>query len=249
MWILRCQNNLSEDSRSFNFHVKGKDFTIGRKDCNVELETKSISRSHCSIKFLSNSSFCITDHSKFGTFVGENSERIVGCYSAADEEYILIKFGPQSMPFSLSSLDLKVCFSSISLDQKQQLGKICDTLWIEKSFIWSKSCTHLVMDSISLSEKLLLCLLDAKPVVSTKWLEEIWRECQESAVSTFNVNLWLENIDSYVPELDEVMKKSALLKKSLFLPDKKRISFFKNILFLFFERSTKEKMQKIIEYE
>ena len=152
------------------------------------------------------------------------------------------------MPLSLSSLDLKVCFSSISLDQKQQLGKICDTLWIEKSFVWSKSCTHLVMNSISLSEKLLLCLLDAKPVVSTKWVEEIWRGCQENAVSTFNVNLWLENIDSYVPELDEVMKKSALLKKSFFLPDNKRISFFKNILFIFFEWSTKEKMQRIIEY-
>ena len=77
MWFLNGTNQLKHTDSHFVFHSKDHEYTIGRKECDINVEEKSISRKHCSLKFLDQSTVLIKDFSKFGTFIGTENDRIV----------------------------------------------------------------------------------------------------------------------------------------------------------------------------
>ena len=68
MRILQPSDN--NPLQSFLLHKFNYEYSIGRKNCDILIDSKSISRKHCTIKLQpQTNSLVIQDFSKFGTFV------------------------------------------------------------------------------------------------------------------------------------------------------------------------------------
>lgn len=172
---------------------------IGRKDCQIQLLEKSISRKHAAFTLLpttSKETLCnttlqtsmglqITDlSSRFGTIVN-------GTKLAAGQTVVLapgdkLQFGTSSDVFIVRVIPLRVCTSSMDAAQKLQLRRLLVNLGgLEASD--AHSCTHLVTPEIKMTSKVIHALAggdiemqtsisdlsQAKPIVTVQWLEAI----------------------------------------------------------------------------
>ena len=250
MWILQPTDN--NPLQSFLLHKCNYEYSIGRKDCDILIDNKSISRKHCTIKLPpQTNSLVIQDFSKFGTFIKREKEREkerivdgirIDLPPPVSNNQLLIWFGPQSLPFTLMQLNFSFSFSGIPTDLKKSYASLCfESLGIEVVNQWSNCCTHLLMKTISLSEKVILALLDCKPIISINWITEI-----NSTNLSINNSLLNWN-EKWLPELDELLS-SSFITKNLFLPNPKRSKIFTNFVFLFFDSLREEKMNRIIQY-
>jgi hypothetical protein len=237
MLILRC---LEEEKVFFILKSDGTPHSIGRKDCSIILDEKSISRIHCTLFInpdLTHDSnqftVSIQDHSKFGTFIriGE-LERIQGSFQfTMPIEGIRIKFGPQSREYTIEQRIVKPCFS-----QGNGNGNGNTTLIGTSPFeAWTNECTHLVMNALSLTKKALLCLIAAKPIVTPQWLS-----------SQAALPLGMER--EFLPPLSLQEQTGFFnLKREMFFPNEKRKSLFNGMVFVFFCPEQLEKFGQIIE--
>ena len=83
------------------------------------------------------------------------------------------------------------------------------------------------MKTISLSEKVILALLDCKPIISMNWITEI---NSTNFTTTYNSLNWNEE---WLPELDELLSSPSFLTKNSFFLTQRGVKYLP-ILYLYF---------------
>ncbi|OUM65212.1 hypothetical protein PIROE2DRAFT_7846, partial [Piromyces sp. E2] len=165
--------------------------------------------------------------SKFGTFV--NMQRISGTVVLLENSSI--KFGAFS-EYNLKFVPIVVCFSSLSSVEKAELTALAVKNGITLTRSWNSKCTHLVMNKVKVTQKVILALVYNKKIVNMKWLEN-FENCDYR-----NFELPIESNEN------DIFEK---LTPDVFKPDIKRKDLFKNITFVIFSLNQYNKLASIIE--
>jgi len=241
MWILEDINNKT------NIWLKpGITITVGRKDSDILiLNDRSVSRKHA--KFLVEKiginktndptykpQVILKDlDSKFGTTV--NMQRING--SVILLENSSIKFGAFS-EYRLKYVPIVICFSSLTSVEKAELIALAVKNGITITKSWNTECTHLIMNKVKVTQKVILALVFNKEIVNMKWLED-FENCDIK-----NFKLPVEsNFFPLISENDIFDK----LTPDVFRPNIKRKELYKGITFVIFSLSQCNKLASIIE--
>lgn len=163
--------------------------------------------------------------SKYGTWV--NNTRLT-----ADEEKILqqgdeIKFGQLNSCYQVRYEEPIVAASSCLRPDckkllKQSLVKLGGRLLPE----WMPVCTHLVMESVTLTIKTACALLAAKPIVTPAFIEETVKRIEEGVWEPLDPSEYIPNIDEY----------TLRAEKRSFDRNPARQTLFSGKTFYFFDR-------------
>ncbi|KAG4099238.1 hypothetical protein H8356DRAFT_1038324 [Neocallimastix lanati (nom. inval.)] len=241
MWIL-------EDLKKKNYIwlKPGLTITIGRKDCDVLiLNDRSVSRQHAKI-FVEKAGITKTNDpdykpqvilkdldSKFGTSV--NSERINGSIILSDDNDI--KFGAFS-EYRLKYIPIIICFSSLSSVEKAELTALAVKNGVTLTKSWTSNCTHLIMNKIKVTQKVILALVYNKEIVNMKWLED-FENCNFK-------DFRIPNESNFFPTIgkNEVFEK---LTPEVFKPNDKRKNLYSGITFIIFSLNQYNKLASIIK--
>ncbi|XP_062522487.1 nibrin-like [Corticium candelabrum] len=199
--------------------LSGKEYRVGRKDCDVLLEDKSVSRFHAVLNVVSstqsqnshnaNTNVSLTDKgSKFGTKV--NDRQLAANETVAIHNGDVVMFGMQGS-FKVGFEQLVFCCSGMLVEEKRALKPIVNKLGGRISNDWTSDCTHLVMNSITVTIKVVAALVTCKPIIIPRWLEQ--------ACTCVEQNDPLPDPSQYLPTLAE---ESLQNTKISFLPDERR---------------------------
>ncbi|ORX61012.1 hypothetical protein BCR36DRAFT_407997 [Piromyces finnis] len=241
MWILE---NLKDKT---NIWLKpGITITVGRKDSDILiLNDRSVSRKHAKFHVEKIGINKTNDQtykpqvvlkdldSKFGTTV--NMQRISG--SVILSENSNIKFGAFS-EYRLKYISIVVCFSSLTSFERAELTALAVKNGITLTKSWNSNCTHLIMNKIKVTQKVILALIYNKNIVNMKWLED-FENCDIK-------NFKLPNESNFFPLISEndIFEK---LTPEIFRPNIKRKNLFKDITFVTFSLNQCNKLASIIE--
>eukprot|EP00762_Andalucia_godoyi_P004159 ANDGO_06310.mRNA.1 Nijmegen breakage syndrome 1 protein len=188
MWIL---SSTQKDAVAHDLHlIGGGTYLIGRRGCDILLsQDKSISRKHAQLvvglippDHISDFSFrpqiSLRDTSKYGSFIvtGPNEQKLV-----TNEEMELvhdstIRFGLLSTTMKVRYIPYVLCPSLIS--NRKTLGALAENASVIGAHVhygsnWVAECTHLVMESVEITPKLIVALLSGCPVVKPSWVEAV----------------------------------------------------------------------------
>ncbi|XP_050431939.1 nibrin [Adelges cooleyi] len=207
----------------------------------------SVSRRHAEITLLKksingNNNLCVEVidlNSKFGTFINEDIDRNIPVDSGKPVILNLndrIRFGRMKSIWTVAKYQIITCPSTLNRADKETLKDLVTKLGGQISTEWSENCTHLCMNSISITEKALLCLASAKPIVNLQYYIDLLR-----ALLPISSSLNLPFCASYIPPLKEVLLN---IQTSAFGVNNKRTRLFSGRTFVC---STKEQLIRIEE--
>lgn len=113
----------------------------------------------------------------FLNFINVQKLNIVNNTKCSNGEMVILKPGDKvifgtnlTKCYEFDLTPLKFCISNVSGDSSslklliEQIGELVDQVG---------ACTHLVMDEIKVTSKVLLALIQIKPIVNINWLKEI----------------------------------------------------------------------------
>jgi FHA domain len=209
---------LSEDGDEF-WYLGAGEHVIGRnKEASIVFDEPSVSRRHAVLRISrnndNNNEFVATvdDVSRFGTFLnGERIDKSVQPLVLSSEAPSTLRFGSaQGSSLQFRQHNLGIVFSGLSSRKKRQLYEMasCKSRSSEHSsrsddgllyFFdeWDdEKCTHLIVDGIVVSLKLMLALLRQRHVVTADWLRAIVARVQQPD----NVHLRLPDESAFVPK-------------------------------------------------
>lgn len=160
-------------------------YTVGRLSTDLILgDDLSISRTHVRICLPSAStghSLTVEDlGSKYGTFINNDiaqNKKMKPKTPTALQVGDKIRFGALKNVWQLTELKLATTPSSLLRPEVEELSKLLSPLGGNVLPNWTNACTHLTMDMVSVTVKLLHALLENKPVVCLDY----WREFSKVA--------------------------------------------------------------------
>ncbi|ORX91348.1 hypothetical protein K493DRAFT_339415 [Basidiobolus meristosporus CBS 931.73] len=244
MWILV---GTGPNEGSQYWLAPGKIYTIGRKDCTINIPNdRSVSRKHATLSVSegslsavndtrTNTSVTLTDEgSKFGLFV--NQEKIDKQVLREGDE---IKLGAMSSTYKLTFKRLVLCCSGMRASIKKHLSVIALDLDVKLVDRWSSECTHLVMQNIQVTQKVLFALLRCCYIVNDKWLEAIHNSRHE-----LEVNFSLPGEEQFLPPIKEKIIDPNTIS---FLPNERRRGLFKSKTFIVLSSSQLPKISEPVE--
>ncbi|KAH8369777.1 hypothetical protein KR093_000953, partial [Drosophila rubida] len=149
-------------------------YTIGRLSTDLILaEDLSISRTHVRLCLSSTSTdepLTLVDlGSKFGTYINNDialNKKMPANTPTALQLGDKIRLGALKNIWQVSQLELVTTPSSLARSELEELQKILQPLGAALLPTWTKDCSHLTMDNVSVTVKLLHALLDNKPIVT-----------------------------------------------------------------------------------
>ncbi|XP_064472747.1 nibrin-like [Ornithodoros turicata] len=220
------------------------EYQVGRKDTAIVIkDDQSVSRQHAVLLTSAVLSDKVEDiavkpllrvkdlGSKYGTWV--NNTRL-----QKDEERMLqngdeIKFGQLSSSYEVRYEEpLVVTSSCLRPDRKKllkdNLAKLGGRLLQE----WTPRCTHLVMDSVTLTIKTASALLAVKPIVTPAFIEDTVKRIQEGVWEPLNPS-------NYIPNIDEHMLRT---EKQSFDRNPARQTLFSGKVFYFLDKVQYKKL-------
>ncbi|CAO3638060.1 unnamed protein product [Cunninghamella echinulata] len=219
-------------------------YTLGRKVC----EDKSISKYHATLKieniteeYINNiyerAVVTFYDDSKFGSYV--NSKKVEK--GESKEIYLkdgdIIKLGTKFALFKLKWEPLVICRQNLSKDTRLILYNNAADIGAKITQNIGDPFTHLYMDNLQLSYKVIQCLAQAKPIISQKWVDAL---CNSSDTD-FNyppIN------PSYLPPIDQSFNDRFGIPD--FKPNTNRSKLFKNKIFLFFDEKQHDYVKPLV---
>ncbi|XP_031493565.1 nibrin homolog isoform X2 [Nymphaea colorata] len=173
---------------TYYFFSKGT-YKIGRKDCDVIIEKdRTISRIHADviidwdplqIKLHGHSKVLLTDHSKFGTFI--NNESGSKPIFSLPNKQVNLKDGDR-VSFGTGNAAFRFCFIPFLMfihqtDSSKASSSVQDlVLFIGGCVLnkWSPECTHVVVDALTpVTEDIIEAVMEQKPVVLGDWVKAI----------------------------------------------------------------------------
>eukprot|EP00047_Mylnosiga_fluctuans_P019463 m.82762 g.82762 ORF g.82762 m.82762 type:complete len:930 (-) comp8135_c0_seq1:20-2809(-) len=233
MWVLLSSNGkpfekawlLTRDAKGTQ---SSRVYTINRKpDCDIPLSAEnSVSRVHAQLEvFLAEVTtpprLKLTDvGSKFGTFV--NGERLALNSPRELQDGDRIKLGVAASEFTVKEESLVFCASNLDAAGKEAAASLVKTLGGHLVQDWNADVTHLIMEKMNVTAKLILALSCARPIITLEWLR--------TAVARPSIDTPLPGCVGYTPPpTTDVVGRDASL-----LPDVRRRTLFvgKRLLFL-----------------
>jgi len=144
-----------------------------------------------------------------------------------------IVFGTnKALKYTIKKLALRFCSNNLDKNQKERLKCLVSKLGCH----FHDTCfTHLVMNEICLTEKVVLCLALANPIITIEWLQAIVDRNE-------NLALALPDVKSFYPSLSKDIKEDI----SVFYPDIARKSIFQNKTFVFLSAQQEESFRDIV---
>ncbi|KAH8415695.1 hypothetical protein KR222_009588, partial [Zaprionus bogoriensis] len=160
-------------------------YTVGRLSTDLILaQDLSISRTHVRICLPgagSGKALTVEDlDSKFGTFINSGivqNKRIKPKTPTALRAGDKIRFGALKSIWQLSELKLTTTPSALAQPDVTELGKLIGPLGGSLTSTWTHDCSHLTMEIVTVTVKLLHALLENKPIVSIAY----WRALSKLA--------------------------------------------------------------------
>uniref|UniRef100_A0A4W5RQI0 Nibrin n=1 Tax=Hucho hucho TaxID=62062 RepID=A0A4W5RQI0_9TELE len=217
MWTL----NPLESGGFTHYLLPGKEYVVGRKNCEVILPNdQSISRAHAHLT-ATNQALTLKDSSKYGTFV--NEERLSGDTPRSLMAGDRVTFGVFHSKFSVQQVTVVVCSSCVDNEGKVSLSQTLQLLGGRLTNTWTQDCTHLVMPTVKVTIKTICALLCCRPIVKQEFFTELTKALQQKQPPP--------KAESFFPEIDE----PSLNKGEVDLterPERKELFTGKTFLFL-----------------
>lgn len=153
--------------------------TVGAGDIILQEDT-SISRAHALIKPNKDNIVIFDTNSKYGTFINENINKNVRMKQNTAIKLIggdLIRFGQMNNIWRVEELKFHTVSSTLSIDQKKSLDQDLIILNGILENQWSDNCTHLTMETITITIKVIQALGAAIPIVTPSF----WKAMHKAA--------------------------------------------------------------------
>ncbi|KAK6177872.1 hypothetical protein SNE40_012747 [Patella caerulea] len=239
MWYLI--SNLRSDERYV--FLCGKEYVFGRKDCDVILTgDPAVSRRHATIQINhSDSSLAfphklplvlLKDLSKFGTWL--SGKRVQGEAHLKDGDQVY--FGSPKSSFTLVYEPFIVTTSCLDTPSKKLSRTFISKIGGHLVNDWRKECNLLVMNSISVTIKVVCALVSQKCIVTPNYLEDYLKYLEKEGIEPDPKN--------YLPTVIESEINSDSVS---FLPDVRRKTLFQGMKFIFLIPKQFKKMNMAIE--
>ncbi|XP_044732951.1 uncharacterized protein LOC123295603 [Chrysoperla carnea] len=223
------------------FYITGNgEHAIGRGDCHLTLPSdQSVSRRHASI-WIENGILKVKDlGSRYGTFINDGIEanRIINnngeVYSlqAGDK----IRFGMQWNIWAVCGFPIRTVTSNMLTEQKEIVASYLAVLNGQFVMDFDDACTHVTVDTIYLTVKLLCGLVKGIPIVTPQY----WKDCVECVRN----NRLLPDTKNYLPPLAE----DLINKENINLAPGARRELFVGKYFLFSNERSRSKLRKMVE--
>lgn len=166
-------------------------YTVGRLSTDLILgDDLSISRTHvriCLPSAATGESLTVEDlGSKYGTFINNDiaaNKKMKPKTATTLQVGDKIRFGALKNVWKLEELKLVTTPSSLLRPEVQELSKLMSPLGGSVVPTWTKDCSHLTMDMVSVTVKLLHALLENKPIVCIDYWREFSKVAQRIHVS------------------------------------------------------------------
>ncbi|XP_046843588.1 nibrin-like [Xenia sp. Carnegie-2017] len=223
MWSLEKDQEGAVNEGSY--HLTVGEHLVGRKECSIKIDgDQSVSRKHARINVLKEGpekfQVFLKDVSKYGCFIND-----VKCQSFEAVELKhndKITFGSQNSSYRLKYESLLVFASCLNQSNKRhmkaQLSKLGGAVVNE----WKKGCSHLIMEALSFTVKVIYALVTCIPIVKPSFFDDL-----VMAVDTKNE---LPLAKNYMPPIKEELIDPKTVS---FHPNEARRSVFLGKLFLF----------------
>ncbi|KAH6591284.1 hypothetical protein BASA61_005003 [Batrachochytrium salamandrivorans] len=241
MWLL-----VSPSSAQKIWLRPGLTVSIGRKGTDIVLSNRTISRLHASfsVAVINQSpqagsiatypTVTITDiGSKYGTFVGSKSQKVNGTMEVCDGQSI--RFGSPSdhAIFRLIRIPIVVCTSGLKSQMRANISTLASEYDIAVTTQFSPKCTHLLMDYINITAKVVQALATATPIVSAAWIKAF-----------SNVNA----MDFKAPEPNDFLPPHDKLPwpDVSFLSNERRKTLFSGIDFIVFSQEEVKSVEAVV---
>lgn len=167
---------------------------IGRAGFGADLEISddsSISRCHANLTLVKKSSgnlmklflILVDKQSKYGTFINNLDEPIESNRPKILKIGDKIRFGVMDSNWTVEEYTLVVCPSTLKTYEKDELKNMITSFGGRVERNWSEECTHLCMNSVTVTEKVLLCLASAKSIVTVQYFIELMRGLNPHSLS------------------------------------------------------------------
>ncbi|XP_060841916.1 uncharacterized protein LOC132922421 [Rhopalosiphum padi] len=171
-----------------------KTHLIGRAGFGADLEISddtSISRCHAHLilvkkAFGSKMKLFLTledKKSKYGTYINNFDERIISECPRILKFGDKIRFGIMDSIWTVVKYPLIVCPSTLKMADKEILKNLMEKIGGQVSRDWSGKCSHLCMNTITVTEKVLLCLVSAKSIVLLKYFIDLYKALLPDSLS------------------------------------------------------------------
>lgn len=215
--------------------INQNEFVVGRKNCDILIENdNSISRAHAKIYIKDGQKVTIEDlGSKYKTSI--NKKELTPNVEFDVKEDDIVRFGGLGSIFIFHQIHLVTTATQLSDNRKAALKKHLDSLHGKYVDNWNSECTHLTLQKISLTVKVLHALLEDKPIV----VPAFWTKFVENVSRNIAPPDWSEYND---PPLAE-----ALLNKVEFKKAAPRKNLFMDKHFLFYLEKEEKQVKDLIE--
>lgn len=240
MWLL---TGIREENQDQVYYIyQSREHTVSRKGGDVTLANdQSISRLHAKIIHGTqdeNQILVMDAGSKYGTFLLEDNDekkKLVADEAIIVKSGSILQFGLQWNVFRLDYMPLVVCPSTLNSAEKSQLKGIVQALNGQLVSDWQENTTHLTMNKITLTVKVVCALGYGKPIVNL----EFWNALK-NAVET---NTKLPNYENYTPPLVE---KALHKSKVSFTIDLGRRTLFAGKTFIACCPAQKQRLENMV---
>ncbi|XP_074025637.1 nbs [Leptinotarsa decemlineata] len=229
LYLLENKN----DGKTF-YLLNQNEFVIGRKDCDILLQNdQSISRRHAIIRIKENHATLEDCGSKYKTQY--RNKEISPNEEIRLKNNDIIQFGVISSQFIFKVQNFVTSGTRLSSIHKTKLKKDIALLGGLYTDNWTSECTHLTVEEITLTVKVLHALIDQKPIV----IPAYWSKYVEN----INKRLPPPNIEEYQnPPMAEALLNKVELKSNI-----TRKELFKGKTFMFLKEKSKMQMEDIIK--
>eukprot|EP00808_Paulinella_micropora_P029129 g49629.t1 len=244
MWLLERMHSNTERL------LFAGELKVGRGgDCDIRIEKDlKISRCHCKIAVTAISNVSNLDDrgsvtledcgSKFGTVVSWNGEEQVLQKSRKKTlgDGAMFTLGSSAKgKFRLKWRHLACCFSRLDKEQQTKLKAVAVKLGAHLSSKWDDRCTHILMSSLIVTEKVLLGLIKGLPIVTPQWLHETLKVLQSDPFKP------QPDVKSFLPKPE-----APGIVEKLGIDSAKRSTVFKGIDFFVFQPKQQARIQNVV---
>jgi len=247
MWILskHPSTKIEEDIIEY-YLLTGREYVVGRKECDIVISGDiSISRKHASFSVSAlkkgtsqQTDLQLTDSSKTGTTI--NGAKIAPKIQTSIKDGDIISFGKvMQNKFRLSHRNIGVVMSCVkATESKNKILNLVQKLGGECQSNWSDNITHLVMEKVTFTIKVVCALASGKPIVSLKYFEDVLDCCDQKKGKRIPLEI------NYLPEIDEA---NLMYKECLLQPNVQRKNLLVGKMFIALIKKQYKQLQQAIQ--
>ncbi|KAK4877261.1 hypothetical protein RN001_009767 [Aquatica leii] len=224
---------LTAKDGSLFYLLPDRSYSVGRKEGDLVVKDDAVSRKHAMITVKNNEVSVMDCGSTYGTFI--NDTKLKGNQSVQVQEGNIIKFGVLASVYKLNQVSIITTTSGIGSDQKHKLKNTITAIGGLLVQNWTNQCTHVSVNEITLTVKVLSAVITGVPIVTLKYWDYF--------INCVNNKKPIPSPLNYIPKCSE-----PILKENLnFEYKEERRQLFKDKIFMFPLKSDTAKMASLIK--